>query len=133
MKISALDWRNLSAIFQDLADATLDYRVNNSTTLTLEQKDSLNATFGQLLNKSESFADMALQQALSDIDVSVKNIQESTHDAIDAVHAVATFQRVLDIGVAAVGLATAMLAPTPGSIASALSGLVQTVQETHDS
>jgi hypothetical protein len=133
MKISALDWRNLSAIFQDLADATLDYRVTNSATLTLDQKDSLNATFGQLLNYSESFADMALKQALSDIEVSVQNIQKSTHDAIDAVHAVNTLQRVLDITMAAVGVAAAMLAPTPGSIASSLSCLVQTVQQAHDS
>jgi hypothetical protein len=130
VKLSALDWRNLSMLYQDLADAVLDYRVANSKTLTLEQKDSLNLAFGQILNASESFADQALSQALVDIDASVKNLQVAAHDAIEALQALTKLKCVLDIAVAAVGLATALLAPTPGTVTSALSGLVQAVQET---
>ena len=128
MILSALDWRNLSVLYQDLADAFLNYRVANSKTLSLEQKNSLNLAFGQLMNASESFADQALSQALVDIDASVNNLQTAAHDAIDALRALAKLKCVLDIAVAAIGLATALLAPTPGTVTSALSGLVQAVQ-----
>ena len=125
MKISALDWRNLSALYQDLADATLAYRIANSKSLTIDQKNSLNLHFGRLLNASESFADEALKQAMSDIDASVESIQTSAHDAIAAIHSVNEVKNVLDITVAAIGLSAAMLSPTPGTIATALDGLVQ--------
>jgi hypothetical protein len=129
MKLSALDWRNLSMLYQDLADAVLNYRVANSKTLTLEQKNSLNLAFGQLLNASEGFADQALSQALADIETSVKNLQVAAHDAIEALQALTKLKAVLDIAASAVGLASALLAPTPGTVTSALSGLVQAVQE----
>lgn len=129
MKLSALDWRNLSMLYQDLADAVLNYRVANSKTLTLEQKNSLNLAFGQLLNASEGFADQALTQALADIETSVKNLQVATHDAIEALQALTKLKNVLDIAASAVGLASALLAPTPGTVTSALSGLVQAVQQ----
>lgn len=132
MKLSALDWRNLSMLYQDLADAVLNYRVANSKTLTLEQKNSLNLAFGQLLNASEGFADQALAQALVDIETSVKNLQVAAHNAIEALQALTKLKRVLDIASAAVGLASALLAPTPGTVTSALSGLVQAVQESKD-
>src|SRR4051794_35809905 len=129
MKLSALDWRNLPMLYQDLADAVLDYRVANSKTLSLEEKNSLNLAFGQLLNASESFADQALSQALVDIEASVKNLQVAAHDAIEAVQALAKLKSVLDIAASAVGLPPALLAPTPGGIASPLGGLVSAVQE----
>src|SRR5664279_5223054 len=128
MKLSALDWRNLSMLYQDLADTVLNYRVANSKTLSLEEKDSLNLAFGQLLNASESFANQALSQALVDIEASVKNLQVAAHDAIEAVQALAKLKCVLDIATSAVGLASALLAPTPGTVTSALSGLVTAVQ-----
>lgn len=128
MKLSALDWRNLSMLYQDLANAVLRYRVTNSKTLSLEEKDSLNLAFGQLLNASETFANEALSQALVDIEASVKNLQVVTHDAIEAVQSLAKLKSVLDIAASAVGLATALLAPTPGTVATALSGLVTSVQ-----
>ena len=75
------------------------------------------------MNYSESFADKALQQALSDIEVSVQNgIRESTLTRLMQCMRCGTFQRVLvDVigAMAAMGVAAAMLAPTPGSIASA--------------
>ena len=129
MKLSALDWRNLSTLYQNLADAVLDYRISNSATLTLDQKNSLNVAFGELLTASESFANQALQQATADIGASVQAIQESTHDAIAAIRSITVLKNVLDISVAAIGLATAMLAPTPGTVASALGCLVDAVQE----
>jgi hypothetical protein len=129
MTLSALDWKNFSVLYQDLADAVLNYRVANSTMLSLEQKNSLNLAFGQLMNASESFADQALSQALVDIEASVMDLQTAAHDAIDAVQALAKLKCVLDIAVGAVGLATALLAPTPGTVATALSCLVQAVQE----
>jgi hypothetical protein len=128
MKISALDWRNLSMLYQDLADAVLNYRVANSKVLSLAEKDSLNLAFGQLLNASETFADQALSQALVDIEASVKNLQVVAHDAIEAVQALAKLKCVLDIAASAVTLASALLAPTPGTVTSALSGLVIAVQ-----
>jgi len=129
MKLTALDWRNLSMLYQDLADAVLNYRVANSKTLTLEQKNSLNLAFGQLLNASEGFADQALTQALADIETSVKNLQVAAHDAIEALQALTKLKNVLDIAASAVGLASALLAPTPGTVTSALTGLVQAVQQ----
>ncbi len=129
MKLSALDWRNLSTLYQNLADTVLDYRVSNSTTLTLDQKNALNVAFGELLTSSESFANQALQQATSDIGASVQAIQASTHDAIAAIHSITVLKNVLDISVAAIGLATAMLAPTPGTVANALGCLVDAVQD----
>ncbi len=128
MKLSALDWRNISMLYQDLADAVLNYRVANSKTLSLEEKNSLNLAFGQLLNASESFADQALKQALGDIETSVKNLQVAAHDAIEALQALTKLKCVLDIATSAVGLASALLAPTPGTVGSALSGLVSAVQ-----
>src|SRR4051812_18652622 len=128
MKLSALDWRNLSMLYQDLADAILDYRVANSKALSLEEKNSLNLAFGELLNASEGFADQALSQALVDIEASVKNLQVVAHDAIEAVQSLTKLKHVLDIAASAVGLASALLAPTPGSVASALGGLVSAVQ-----
>lgn len=128
MNLSALDWKNLSVLYEDLADAALNYRVANSTVLSLDQKNSLNLAFGQLLNASESFADQALSQALVDIETPVSNLQSATHDAIDAVQSLAKLKCVLEIAVAAIGLATALLAPSPGTVTSALSGLVQAVQ-----
>jgi hypothetical protein len=130
MKLSALDWRNLSTLYQDLADAVLNYRISNSTTLTLDQKNSLNVAFGELLTSSETFANQALQQATFDIDASIKNIQASTHDAISAIRSVTVLKNVLDISIAAIGLATTMLAPTPGTVATALGHLVAAIQET---
>ncbi len=129
MKLSALDWRNLSTLYQNLADTVLDYRVSNSATLTLEQKNALNVAFGELLTSSESFANQALQQATSDIGASVQAIQASTHDAISAIHSITVLKNVLDISVAAIGLATAMLAPTPGTVANALGCLVDAVHD----
>ena len=94
-------------LYQDLADAVLSYRVANSKTLTLEQKNSLNLAFGQLLNASEGFADQALSQALVDIETSVKNLQVAAHDAIDALQTLTKLKNVLDIAASAVGLASA--------------------------
>lgn len=128
MKLSALDWRNLSMLYQDLASAVLRYRIANSKTLSLDEKNSLNLAFGQLLNASETFANEALSQALVDIDASVKNLQVVAHDAIEAVQSLAKLKSVLDIAASAVGLATALLAPTPGTVTTALSGLVTAVQ-----
>jgi hypothetical protein len=128
MKLSALDWRNLSMLYQDLASAVLRYRISNSKTLSLEEKNSLNLAFGQLLNSSETFANEALSQALVDIDASVKNLQVVAHDAIEAVQSLAKLKAVLDIATSAVGLASALLAPTPGTIATALSGMVTAIQ-----
>lgn len=129
MQWTPLDLKNLAAIFDDMADAVLNVRTQNAGTLTQLQKNQLTTQFGQLVSLGEQFMNEALQGALVNIDGAVTDLQNATHDATHALQVISDVQKVIVIGVAAVGLGTAILDPTPGTIASSLSTLVQTIQQ----
>jgi hypothetical protein len=129
MKWTPLDLKNLAALFDDMADAVLDFRNQNGSTLTQLQKNQLTAQFGQLLTFGEQLENEALQGALTEIDGPVTDLQNATHDATHAVQVIADVQKVIGIAVAVVGLGVAIMDPTPGTISSSLSTLVQAVQQ----
>jgi hypothetical protein len=70
----------------------------------------------------------AVQSALSDIDGDVAALQSATHDATHALQVISDVQTAIGIAVATVGLGAAILNPSPGTIASSLSTLVQSIK-----
>jgi hypothetical protein len=129
MQWTALDLKNLAALFDDMADAVLSFRIQNRNTLTPQQKDQLTAKFGQLVSCGEQLENMALQKALVEIDGSVTDLQSATHDAIHALQVISDVQKAITIGVAVVGLGEAVMNPTPGTVANSFNTLVQAIKQ----
>ena len=129
MKWTALDLKNLASIFDDVADAVLNFRIQNKNTLTQQQKDRLTAEFGHLVSCGEQLENMAVQNALLDIDGAVTELQHATHNATQALEVISDVQKVITIAVAVVGLGEAILKPTPGTVASSFSTLVQAIKQ----
>lgn len=129
MNWTPLDLKNLAALFDDIADAVLDFRNQNSSALTQLQKNELTARFGQLVSVGEELENEALQGALVDIDGAVTDLQNAAHDATHALQVISDVQKAITIAVAAVGVGVAIMAPTPGTISSSLSTLVQAIQQ----
>src|SRR5271170_6821199 len=111
MQWTPLDLKNLAALFDDLADAVLDFRNQNGSTLTQLQKNQLTAQFGQLVSYGEQLENEALQGALVDIDGAVADLQNAAHDATHALEVISDVQKVITIAVAAVGVGAAIMAP----------------------
>ena len=129
MDWTPLDLKNLAALFDDLADAALNYRRQNGSNLSDAQKRQLTTQFGQLISCAETLEHMAVSGALSDVGTDVKDLQSASHDAIQALQTVANVQKAISIAVAAVAVGAAIVAPAPGTIAAALGLLVKTVKE----
>jgi hypothetical protein len=130
MQWTALDLKNMAAIFDDIADAVLAFRDQNASTLTQLQKNQLTAEFGQLVSYGEQLENEALRNALVNIDGAVVDLQSAAHDAANAIKVISDVQNAITIAVAAVGLGVAILSPTPGTIASSVDTLVQAIQQT---
>jgi hypothetical protein len=129
MQWTALDLKNLAAIFDDMADAVLAFRKQNSDTLTPEQKNQLTSLFGQLVLAGEQLENQALQTALVDIQSSVTNLQNAAHEATHALQVITDVQNVISIAVAAVGVGAAIMNPTPGTLANSIDTLVQAIKQ----
>jgi hypothetical protein len=129
MQWTALDLKNLAALFDDLADAVLNFRIQNAASLTQLQKNQLTMQFGQLQSYGEQFENEALKIATTDIAGSVTALQNGTHEAIHALTVISDVQKAITIAAAAVGVGFAILSPTPGSIAGSLNTLVQSVSQ----
>lgn len=129
MQWTALDLKNLAALFDDLAEAVLNFRIQNADSLTQLQKNQLTMQFGQLQSYSEQLENEALQQAMVDVEGSVTDLQNAAHSAIHALEVISDVQKAITIAAAAVGVAFAILTPTPGSIAGSLNTLVQSVSQ----
>jgi len=129
MKWTALDLKNLAALFDDMADAVLNFRIQNRNTLTSAQKGRLTKEFGQLVSCGEQLENMALQQALVDIDGDVTDLQTATHDATHALEVISDVQKAITITVAAVALGEAIMKPNPGAVASSFDTLVQAIKQ----
>jgi hypothetical protein len=127
MDWTPLDLKNLAALYDDLADAVLAYRKQNSATLSDDEKSDLTARFGELISTAETLEHMAVTGALTDIGADVKNLQIATHDAIDAFQTIADVQKALSIAVAAVALGVAIATENPGAIATALGTLASSI------
>ena len=129
MQWTALDLRNLAAIFDDMADAVLAFRKQNSDTLTPEQKNQLTSLFGQLVLAGEQLENQALQTALVDIQSSVTDLQHAAHEATHALQVITDVQNVIAIAVAAVAVGAAIMNPTPGTLANSIGTLVQAIKQ----
>jgi len=129
MKWTALDLRNLAALFDDMADAVLNFRIHNRNTLTSAQKDRLTKEFGQLVSCGEQLENMALQRALVEIDGDVMDLQTATHDATHALEVISDVQKAITITVAAVALGEAIMKPNPGAVASSFDTLAQAIKQ----
>jgi hypothetical protein len=129
MQWTALDLKNLAAAVDDTADAVVDLRNRNAATLTQEEKDRLTTLFGQLVSAGEEIENKALQAAEVDIEGAVADLQNGVHDANHALKTIANVQKGVTIGVAVFGLASSILHPTPGGIASSLNTLVGAIQQ----
>ena len=124
MQWTALDLKNLAAAVDDTADAVMDLRNRNAATSTQEEKDRLTTLFGQLVSAGEEIENKALKAAEVDIEGAVADLQNGVHDANHALKVIANVQKGVTIGVAVFGLASSILHPTPGGIASSLNTLV---------
>jgi hypothetical protein len=129
MQWTALDLSNLAAQFDDAADAVLNFRLQNGSTLTQLQKNQLTGQYGQLVSYGEQLENEAVQNALVDINGDVADLQSGILNATHALQVISDVQKAITIAVAAVGVGAAILDPTPGTIASSLSTLVQAIQQ----
>lgn len=129
MDWTPLDLKNLAALFDDMADAVLNYRRQNGAALSDAQKRQLTSQFGQLISCAETLEHMAVSGALTGVGTDVKDLQSASHDAIQALATIANVQKAISIAVAAVAVGAAIVAPAPGTIAAALGILVKTVKE----
>jgi hypothetical protein len=129
MQWTALDFKNFAALFDDVADSLWSYRVQNPSLLSQTEKDLIAKRYGELVSSGELLENKAVHTALADIDGDVAALQNATHNAKDAMDKISDVQKALGIAVAVVGLGTAILNPTPGTIASSLNTLVQSVQD----
>ncbi len=129
MQWTALDLKNLAALFDDMADAILAFRKQNGNSLTQLQKNHLTSLFGELVKYGEDLENKAVETALVDIDGSVTGLQNAAHDATHALQVITDVQKVITIGVAAVGLGAAIINPTPGAVASSVGILAGAIKE----
>jgi hypothetical protein len=129
MQWSALDLKNLAGLVDDMAKAVLNFRIQKRNTLTSLQKERLTVELGQLVFYGEQLENMALQKAVVDIDGAVKDLQNATHEATRALEVTSDVQKAITIAVATVGLAAAIMNPSPGTIASSVNSLVQSVRQ----
>jgi len=128
MQLTPLDLKNLAAVYDDMADAVLNFRLTHSS-LPQPQKNQLITEYGQLVSCGEQLMDKAVLGALANIDCVVTDLQNAAHDATHALQVISDVQKVVTIAVAAGGLCAAILDPTPGTIASSLNTLVQAIQQ----
>ena len=129
MKWTALDLKNLAALFDDTADAVLNFRIQNRNTLTPLQKERSTVELGQLVSCGEQLENLALQEALVEIDGAVADLQSATHDATYTLQVISDVQKAITIAVAMVGMGEAMMKPTPGTVASSFNTLVQAINQ----
>src|SRR5271167_1078380 len=129
MQWTALDLKNLAAIFDDMADAVMAFRKQNSDTLTPEQKKQLTMLFGELVVAGEQLENQALQTALTNIQSSVTDLQNAAHEATHALQVITNVQNIINIAVAAVGVGAAIMNPTPGPLANSIGTLVQAIKQ----
>jgi len=124
MQWTALDLKNTAALFDDLADAALNFRILNRGSLTQLEKKQWTMQFGQLQSYGEQLENEALKNAMVNIEGSVTDLQNAAHDATRALKVMSDVQKAAGIVAAAVGLGFAIFNPTPGAIAGAVSTLV---------
>ena len=129
MDWTPLDLKNLAALFNDMADAVLAYRKQNGATLSDAETLQLTTQFGQLISSAETMEHLAVAGVLPGIATDVKDLQSASHGAIAALKTISDVQKIVTIAIAAVALGAAIAAPTPGTIAAALSVLVQGVTD----
>jgi hypothetical protein len=88
------------------------------------RNERLPALVDRLGDMSDKLAQTAVTQALQDLEASVRSILDATKDARVAIARIGRIERVIGVAVAALAVGTAIgaavLAPTPGTIASVI-------------
>jgi hypothetical protein len=126
MGLTAADLKELAHDYLDLAQALLDYR----TTYPISdptQRNDFNTVFNRIVVTADNLENQAVTAALAEISTSAQSLEVGVQSAAAAVKRIANVASVIKIAIAAAGLGTAILNPTPAGVASALTNLVQAI------
>jgi hypothetical protein len=129
MQWTPLDLKNLAAIYDDMANAVLNYRIQNGMKLDQPSRDQLTTIAGKLMSYGDEFENAALAGALQNVGIAVTDLQTAAHDATDALKNITNLQKAITIAIAAVGVGAAFFDPNPATIAGSVSTLVQAVAQ----
>jgi len=127
MKLTANQARDLAQVFREISVALGEYRFANWDSLTKTQRDIIEDTEWTLLNYSSDFVTHAVGLTLDDATASLKNIQEATKKAKQAVETITTIKKIVVIAGAVVKLGAAIATENPSAIASATEDLFSKV------
>jgi len=127
MKLTANQARDLAQVFREISVALGEYRFANWDSLTKTQRDIIEDTEWTLLNYSSDFVTQAVGLTLDDATASLKNIQEATKKAKQAVETITTIKKIVVIAGAVVKLGAAIATENPSAIASATEDLFSKV------
>lgn len=132
MKLNANQARDLAQFFRSVSVALGEYRFANWDALTKDQRDTIEDAEWTLLNYSSDFITQAVGLTLDDAKGSLKNIQDATEKAKEAVETIKTIKKVIVISGAVIKLGAAIVSENPGLIASATGDLFNAVTAKDD-
>jgi hypothetical protein len=127
MKLTANQARDLAQSFRNVSVSLGEYRFANWDLLTKTQRDTIEDAEWTLLNYSSDFVTQAVGLTLDDAKASLKNIQDATAKAKQAVETIKTIKKVVVIAGAVIKLGAAIVCENPGLIASATGDLFNAV------
>jgi hypothetical protein len=118
---------DLADLFNSLSDAVDNFRINNSSTLSVADKSRLKDEAQGLTDRAHYFTAEAIGATLQSIQSDLANIKTVTGQAAAALKTLNNVSKAIAIATSAVALGAAIAAGNPATIASAAQGLVQTI------
>ncbi len=117
----------LAQMFFDLSNAVDDFRLRNFTTIPPAEQQQLKDQAQALATRGQQYTAEALGAILADIQPHLKNIQQATRDAQDALAHLNEVAKAIAIVDAAVGLAGSIATGDLGSIGANAQGLFKAI------
>lgn len=129
MKLTAEDARQLAKSFRDFSVSLGDFRFDNWADLSEKERKTIEDMEWALLNYSSDFTTQAVGLILDDAKGSLKRLQQATGKAGKAIAKIKVVKNVIVIAVSIMELGAAVAAKDPKVVASAISGVIKTVNE----
>ncbi len=129
MKLTSEEAFELSRRFRELSVALGNVRFSRWKELSPAQRRTIEDAEWSLLNASSDMITSAVGIVLDETEASFRTLQRSTDKAKRALQTLKTVRRVINVAIAAVGLAAAIVSRDPGAIAKNAKGLFDAATE----
>ncbi len=114
----------LATWYTDLSEALIEYRSDNSDTLSDQEMEQLRLAANDLRDCSTRLLQLALNLTLSELSATLTRIKAATDQMNSAIKHLQNVDKAIRIATAAVTLGAAIVSADPAQIAQAIGGAI---------